>query len=52
MSRTMKLWQGVNERRLRKETQVTENQFGFMLKGSTIKAIYLLRRMMEQYQMT
>ena len=31
MSHTMKLWERVIERRLRKETQVTENQFGFMV---------------------
>ncbi|KAH1202990.1 RNA-directed DNA polymerase from mobile element jockey [Glycine max] len=30
LSHTMKLWERVIERRLRKETQVTENQFGFM----------------------
>ncbi|RZB55499.1 Villin-4 isoform D [Glycine soja] len=51
MSHTMKLWEKVIERRLRKETQVTENQFGFMPGRSTMKAIYLLRRVMEQYRM-
>ena len=50
MSHTMKLWERVIERRLRKETQVTENQFGFMLGRSTTEAIYLLRRMMERYR--
>jgi len=30
MSHTMKLWERVIERRLRKETRVTDNQFGFM----------------------
>ena len=49
MSHTMKLWERVIERRLRKETQVTENQFGFMPGRSTTEAIYLLRRMMERY---
>ncbi|KAH1202974.1 LINE-1 retrotransposable element ORF2 protein [Glycine max] len=51
MSHTMKLWERVIERRLRKETQVTENQFGFMPGRSTMEAIYLLRRVMEQYRM-
>ncbi|KAH1238778.1 LINE-1 retrotransposable element ORF2 protein [Glycine max] len=51
MSHTMKLWERVIERRLRKETQVTENQFGFMPGRSTMEAIYLLRRVMEQYHM-
>ncbi|KAL5184476.1 LINE-1 retrotransposable element ORF2 protein [Glycine soja] len=44
LSHTMKLWERVIERRLRKETQVTENQFGFMPGRSTMEAIYLLRR--------
>nr|GEW32175.1 hypothetical protein [Tanacetum cinerariifolium] len=30
LSHTMKLWERVIERRLRKETKVSENQFGFM----------------------
>ncbi|KAH1218442.1 LINE-1 retrotransposable element ORF2 protein [Glycine max] len=51
MSHTMKLWERVIERRLRNETQVTENQFGFMPGRSTMEAIYLLRRVMEQYRM-
>ncbi|KAH1219602.1 LINE-1 retrotransposable element ORF2 protein [Glycine max] len=51
MSHTMKLWERVIERRLRKETQVTENQFDFMPGRSTMEAIYLLRRVMEQYRM-
>ncbi|RZB98883.1 LINE-1 retrotransposable element ORF2 protein [Glycine soja] len=51
MSHTMKLWERVIERRLRKETQVTENQFGFMPGRSTMEAIYLLWRVMEQYRM-
>nr|KYP34423.1 Retrovirus-related Pol polyprotein LINE-1 [Cajanus cajan] len=50
MSHTMKLWERVIERRLRQETQVTENQFGFMPGRSTMEAIYLLRRLMEQYR--
>jgi len=46
----MKLWEKVIERRLRKETRVTDNQFGFMLGRSTMEAIYLLRPVMERYQ--
>lgn len=51
MSHTMKLWKRVIEHILRKETQVSENQFGFMPERSTMEAIYLLRRVMEQYRM-
>lgn len=51
MSHTMKLCERVIERRLIKETQVSENQFDFMSGTSTMEAIYLLWRVMEQYQM-
>jgi len=50
MSHTMKLWERVIQRRLRKEIQVTDNQFGFMPGRSTMEAIYLLRCVMEQYR--
>jgi len=36
MSHTMKLWERVIERQLRKETRVTDNQFGFMPGRSTM----------------
>lgn len=49
MRLTMKLWEIVIEQTLRKESQATENQFGFMLERSIMKAIYLQRRVMEQY---
>ena len=39
------------ERRLRKETQVTENQFGYIFRRSIMKAIYLLWQVMERYRM-
>jgi len=47
----MKLWERVIKRRLRKETRVTDNQFGFMPGRSTMEVIYLLRRVMERYRM-
>ena len=50
MSHTMKLWERVIEHRLRQETRVSNNQFGFMPGHSTIEAIYLLRRLMERYR--
>ncbi|GJZ32301.1 retrovirus-related pol polyprotein LINE-1 [Tanacetum coccineum] len=46
----MKLWERVIERRLRRETRVTENQFGFMPGRSTTEAIHLLRSLMEKYR--
>ena len=36
MSHTIKLWERVIERRLRNETRVTDNQFGFMPGRSTM----------------
>nr|GEZ95632.1 retrovirus-related Pol polyprotein LINE-1 [Tanacetum cinerariifolium] len=45
----MKLWKRVFERRLRREIEVLENQFGFMPGRSTIKAIHIIRSLMEKY---
>ena len=50
LSHTMKLWERVIERRLRRETRVSENQFGFMPGRSSIEAIHLLRSLMEKYR--
>ena len=50
MSHTMKLWERVIENRLRIETTVSANQFGFMPGRSTMEAIYLLRKLMEGYR--
>ena len=38
------------EHRLRRETRVSKNQFGFMLGRSTTEAIFLLRQLMEKYR--
>ena len=40
----------VIEHRLRQETTILENQFGFMLRHSTMKAIFSLRHLMEKYR--
>ncbi|KAJ0617179.1 putative RNA-directed DNA polymerase [Helianthus annuus] len=50
LSHTMKLWERVIETRLRRETQVTVNQFGFMPGRSTTEATHILRRLMEKYR--
>ena len=50
MSHTMKLWERVIEHRLRCETRVSDNQFGFMPGRSTIEAIFLLWQLMEKYR--
>jgi len=46
----MKLWEMVIERRLRKDVSISENQFSFMPGRPTIKAIYLLRKLIGLYR--
>jgi hypothetical protein len=48
MSYTMKLWERIIEHRLRGVTNVTENQFGFMPRRSTMETIFLIRQLMER----
>ncbi|GJS24789.1 hypothetical protein Tco_0453421 [Tanacetum coccineum] len=50
LGRTMKLWERVIERRLRRETSVSENQFDFMPERSSVEAIHLIRSLMEKYR--
>ncbi|GKD69888.1 retrovirus-related pol polyprotein LINE-1, partial [Tanacetum coccineum] len=50
LSHTMKLWERVIERRLRRETRVSENQFGFISEWSTTEVIHLLISLMEKYR--
>ena len=38
------------ERRIRQETVIRENQFGFMSGRSTTKAIHILRALVEKYR--
>ena len=38
------------KRIIRQETVIRETQFGFMPRRSTIKAIHVLRRLMEKYK--
>ncbi|KAK9095307.1 hypothetical protein Scep_026776 [Stephania cephalantha] len=50
MSHTMKLWERIIDNRLRRETTISENQFGFMHGRSTMEAIFLVRRLLEKYR--
>lgn len=45
----MKLWKRVLETRIRKDTLVVENQFGYMLRRSTT-AIHILRCVLEKFR--
>nr|XP_016481350.1 PREDICTED: uncharacterized protein LOC107802379 [Nicotiana tabacum] len=49
LSHTMKVWERVVEERVRRAVSISENQFGFMLGRSTMKASYLVRRLVEQH---
>jgi hypothetical protein len=44
----MKLWERINEHRLRGVTNVTENQIRFMPERSTMEAIFLVSQLMER----
>ncbi|GKC96942.1 retrovirus-related pol polyprotein LINE-1 [Tanacetum coccineum] len=50
LSHTMNLWEKVIVRRLRRETLVSENQFSFMPRRSSIEAIHLIRNLMEKFR--
>jgi hypothetical protein len=48
MSHIIKLWERIIEHRLRKVTNITENQFGFIPARLTMEAIFLIRQLMER----
>ena len=50
MSHTMKIWEKIIDRRLREETRISEEQFGFMSGRSTTDAISILRFTMEKHR--
>ncbi|GKE84482.1 retrovirus-related pol polyprotein LINE-1 [Tanacetum coccineum] len=50
LGHTMKLWERVIERRLRRETRVSENRFGFMPGRTITEVIHLLRNLIEKYR--
>ncbi|XP_046978673.1 craniofacial development protein 2-like [Vanessa cardui] len=50
ISHTMKVWEKVIERRLREESEITENQFGFMPGRGAMDAIFALRQLCEKYR--
>ena len=50
MPHTMKIYERVIEARIRDETNVSEEQFGFMARRGTTDAIFILRQVMEKYR--
>lgn len=49
LSHTIKLWERIIGSWVRRQAEVTENQFDLMPGKSTIEAIYLLRCLIEKY---
>lgn len=50
MSHTMKIWERIIDRRLRQETEIGAEQFGFMPGRSTTDAVFALRQIMERHR--
>ena len=50
ISYTMKIWERVIDRRLREETTIGEEQFGFMPGRGTIDAIFAARQVIEKHR--
>ena len=50
MSHTMKIWERIIERRLREETTIGDEQFGFMPGRGTTDAIFAVRQLMEKHR--
>ena len=44
-----RMWWKVLEKRLHRIVTVDEMQFGFIPEGGTIDAVFILRRMQEEY---
>ena len=50
MSHAMKIWERIIERRLREETTIGDEQFGFMPGRGRTDAIFAVRQLMEKYR--
>ena len=50
MSHTLKIWEKIIDQRLREETEIGEEQFGFMPGRSTTDATFALKMTMEKYR--
>lgn len=48
MSHTIKIWEKVEEKRLREETEESEDQFGLLLEKSTIEPILFVRQLIDK----
>ena len=50
MSNTMKIWERIIDRRLREESTIGDEQFGFMPGRGTTDAIFAVRQLLEKHR--
>jgi len=50
MSHSMKIWEKIIEKRIRSETSISGNQFGFMPGKSTMEPLFCVRQLVEKYR--
>ena len=50
MSHTMKIWERIIDRRLREETTIGDEQFGFMPGRGMTDAIFAVRQLTEKHR--
>ena len=50
MSHTMKIWERIIDRRLREETTIGDERFGFMRGRGTMEVIFAVRQLMEKHR--
>ena len=50
MSHSMKIWEKIIEKRIRSETAISGNQFGFMPGKSTMEPLFCVRQLVEKYR--
>jgi hypothetical protein len=46
----MKIWKIILDKRIRNETSISENQFGFMPGKSTMKPLFWVRQLVEKFR--
>jgi hypothetical protein len=48
MSQSMKIWVKIIEKRIRNETSISVNQFGFMPRKSTMESLFCVRQLVRK----
>ena len=50
MSHTRKIWERISDRRLREETTIGDEHFGFMPDRGMTNAIFAVRQLLEKHR--